>query len=395
MRGLGQTGDAPSCSQRSLPKSPGMRIARGVRFRGAFAAAVAVAVVVPTTGFALPGTGPAPYPEAASPSGLPGGAAPTGSIETAPSYVPQNSCDPAEKKGIRAFKQLVMAAYPAGRDWGSSRDCAADGVSEHLEGRAWDWNVDVSDPTAFNQAGELLTWLTADSGTNANRLGIMYIVYNHKIWGAYRASEGWRKLSGGNPHTDHVHFSFTWNGARKKTSFWTGSATSQDFGPCRIYVGQPAPIRTSKNSGGCPSAMALPSTWAAAKLLWRGSSGSLVNTAQGKLGVARSGFFDANTASATADFQRGRGLPVTGAVDAQTWFALGMGSISTKAKRTLKKGMQGKDVKRLQRALGFKKKLRDGRYRKPTVRAVKAWKRSRGMTVNGRASVGFQQTLGI
>jgi hypothetical protein len=348
------------------------------------------------SGFTLPPVGRPPFPTSAVSPGLPGSRAPSGVVEPAPAYVPQTSCDPVEKKGIKAFKTLVMSTYPAGRDWGSARECTADGTSEHLEGRAWDWNADVNNPTQFTQAGQLLGWLTADGGANARRLGILYIGYNYRIWGAYRASEGWRALSNSNPHTDHVHFSFTWNGAQQKTSFWTGAVSGQDYGPCRRYQGQPAPLRTSKNGSPCPAAGQLPNTWRSATLLWRGSSGSLVKTAQSKLGVTpATGSFGASTAQATADFQRRAGIPVTGAVDAQTWFALRMSEPASKAKRKLKKGMRGKDVKRLQRALGMSKKQRDGLYRSSTARAVLSWKRSQGLATNPRASISFQRLLGL
>jgi hypothetical protein len=346
--------------------------------------------------FTLPPVGQAPYPHTGASPGLPGSLAVPGALEPTPSYVPQTSCDPVAKKGVKDFKRLVMATYPSGRDWGSVRDCSADGTSEHLEGRAWDWNVDVNNPTQFAQAGQLLTWLTAEGGVNARGLGIMYIVYNHRIWAAYRASEGWRKLGNSNPHTDHVHFSFTWNGARKKTTFWTGRVKREDYGPCRTYQGQPATLRAGKNSSPCPPARQLPSAWRSAQLLWRGSAGPLVSTAQSKLGVSpTSGSFGASTARAAADYQRRNDLPTTGAVDAQTWFALGMGEPTSKAKRKLKKGMKGKDVKRLQRALQMKKKQRNGRYRSSTAKAVTSWKRANGLRPNARASVGFQRKLGL
>ena len=79
--------------------------------------------------------------------------------------------------------KLVMAQYPSGKDWGSVRNCTDDGISEHLEGRAWDWNVNVKNATQFAQAAQLLTWLTDNDGYNARRLGIMYIGYNARIWG--------------------------------------------------------------------------------------------------------------------------------------------------------------------------------------------------------------------
>ncbi|MFT6564105.1 MAG: peptidoglycan hydrolase-like protein with peptidoglycan-binding domain [Actinomycetes bacterium] len=72
-----------------------------------------------------------------------------------------------------------------------------------------------------------------------------------------------------------------------------------------------------------------------------------------------------------------------------------MGEPTSKAKRKLKKGMKGKDVKRLQRALQMKKKQRNGRYRSSTAKAVTSWKRANGLRPNARASVGFQRKLGL
>jgi hypothetical protein len=65
------------------------------------------------------------------------------------------------------------------------------------------------------------------------RLGVMYIIYNRRIWASYRAEEGWRPYVGANPHTDHIHFSFSWAGARKQTSYWDGTpvTSSRTGGP--------------------------------------------------------------------------------------------------------------------------------------------------------------------
>jgi hypothetical protein len=81
-------------------------------------------------------------------------------------------------------------------------------------------------------AGDVLNWLLAtDQYGNrhamARRLGIMYIIWNRQVWRAYQSSSGWQPYSGSNPHTDHIHFSFSWPGARKQTTWWaapTGSA---------------------------------------------------------------------------------------------------------------------------------------------------------------------------
>ncbi len=273
--------------------------------------------------FTLPKVGKPPFPVPTRTSAVGSAKRLTTAVDRYPSYVPQSTCDPKERAGITAFKKLLLAKYPYTSDWGSVRNCTDDGISEHLEGRAFDWHADSRNAKSFAAAANVLTWLTANNGYWAKRLGIMYIGYNHRIWAGYRASEGWRKLNG-NPHTDHVHFSFSWNGAYKRTSYWTGKATSEDYGPCRIYSGQPAPLYTKKNTRGCAAPKALPKKWKGAKLLWRGSTGSNVKRVQAKLKIAQSGSYNAATQNAVAKWQSAHRIPRTGAVDAQTWFALGM-----------------------------------------------------------------------
>lgn len=352
------------------------------------------ATAVSTRAFKLPPVGQPPFPAPTSVPGLPGSK--SGSIvDPIARYVPQTSCDPSEKPGITAFKKLVLANYSAFNDWGSARNCTDDGTSEHLEGRAWDMNADVNNPAQFAQASQLLTWLSADDAANARRLGIMYIGYNHRIWAPYRLSEGWRLLTNDNPHTDHVHFSFSWAGAMKKTSFWTGTASVEDYGPCPIYKGQPAPLRTGRNPSPCPAPKALPAEYKGAKLLWRGSTGAQVSTVQQIVGVTPNGSFGASTEAGVVTYQRNHGLPVTGAVDAQTYYAMGLGTAHpavSKVTRSLKLGKKGKDVKRLQRALHVKA---TGKFDKATRRAVRKWQRANHQAVTGIATKKMQRALGI
>jgi hypothetical protein len=89
--------------------------------------------------------------------------------------------------------------------------------------------VAVSDPDEHAASHEVFNWLfRADADGRdfamARRLGVTYIIHNRHIWGSYRAAEGWRPYVGANPHTDHTHFSFSWEGARKQTSYWDGSS---------------------------------------------------------------------------------------------------------------------------------------------------------------------------
>ncbi len=145
------------------------------------------------------------------------------SVEGYASYVGQTKCDPTAKPGVSAFKDLILKTYPCTGNYGIVRACSSGGQSEHKEGRAWDWKLNYPHPAA----DAVLKWLLAtDSNGNkhamARRVGIMYMIWNRKIWKSYQASKGWQAYTGSSPHTDHVHFSFSWDGANKKTSYWSG-----------------------------------------------------------------------------------------------------------------------------------------------------------------------------
>jgi hypothetical protein len=179
---------------------------------------------------------PAPAP-APGHLGRPGTAVPlaaalpptgTGPLDDLAPYQPQTTCSPRAKPGAVGFRRIVLASFPATGSAGISRACSIGGRSEHKEGRAWDWAVTVSSPSDRAATRRVFDWLLrADSGGRrfamARRLGVMYIIHNRRIWGSYRADEGWRRYVGANPHTDHVHFSFSWAGARKQTSHWDGT----------------------------------------------------------------------------------------------------------------------------------------------------------------------------
>jgi uncharacterized protein (TIGR03382 family) len=141
-------------------------------------------------------------------------------------YDGQDTCAPTARPGVEAFRDFVLKTYPCTTNGGITRECSIGGTSEHKEGRAWDWMVKYPHPAA----DALLGWLLATDANGqqhaiARRVGIMYMIWNKKIWKAYQAGSGWQSYSGSNPHTDHVHFSFSWDGANKKTSFWDVAPT--------------------------------------------------------------------------------------------------------------------------------------------------------------------------
>ena len=96
------------------------------------------------------------------------------------------------------------------------------------------------------KAEHLLNWLLApDEFGNqfamARRLGVMYIIWNKQMWRSYSGAWAPYACSGATScHQDHVHFSFGWAGAYKKTSFWTGAVAPQ--------MGPPLPVFDSLNT---------------------------------------------------------------------------------------------------------------------------------------------------
>lgn len=151
-------------------------------------------------------------------------------------YDGQDKCSPNAKPGMLAFRRIVMARYPSTGLGGISRACNIGGQSEHKEGRAWDWGVNASFASHRAIVNDLLGWLLAEDrygneAAMAKRFGIMYIIWNKRIWGSWG---GWstycvQKPRGcidpedkglRSPHTDHVHFSMSRAGAQMKTTFW-------------------------------------------------------------------------------------------------------------------------------------------------------------------------------
>lgn len=180
----------------------------------------------------------------------------TAAIEPLASYVGQSTCSPGAKKGTTAFANLLLRTYPRSRSLGISRACNVGGQSEHKEGRAFDWGMNVRNKGDRKAVQALLKWmLKKDAFGNryamARRLGVQYIIWNRRIWGAYSAGSGWRKYTGANPHTDHVHFSLSWAGARKKTSFWNPRNFPNSSGTAPSRPGKPAP-KPDRPSGAKP-----------------------------------------------------------------------------------------------------------------------------------------------
>ena len=156
-------------------------------------------------------------------------------MDPAGSYEGQSKCSPDAKPGVVAFQRMVLAEYPGTGAGGIGRDCSYGGQSEHKEGRAWDWGVSAANAEHRAAVSDLLAWMFAtdrygNEHALARRLGVMYVIWNKRIWFPFGGWQTYCEMKkrvcvgddGGarSPHTDHVHFSFTWAGALKQTSFW-------------------------------------------------------------------------------------------------------------------------------------------------------------------------------
>ncbi|GAB7036799.1 MULTISPECIES: peptidoglycan-binding domain-containing protein [Catenuloplanes] len=273
-------------------------------------------------------------------------------------YDPQTTCDPVAKPGTLGFRELALRTYPTTGDSGIVRACSAAEVTEHKEGRAWDWTINANNSADHARADELLAWLLATDAhgnqhANARRLGIMYIIFDGRIWASYRASEGWRTYTGSNPHTDHVHFSFSRAGALKQTTWWTAAdqpaswprlergasgVTVQVLQHLLNAAGQTltvdgsfgaateAAVRSFQSAGGAVSdGIVGMVTWS--RLLRQvrtGDQGSAVRAAQVALnasgaGLTVDGSFGPATQAAVTSFQSAHDRPANGVVDPAVW----------------------------------------------------------------------------
>jgi hypothetical protein len=206
--------------------------------------------------------------------------------------------------------------------------------------------VDVHNTRQYAAAKAFIGWLLAtDKAGNrfamARRLGVMYLIYDNRMWGAWDGR--WEEYNNcshlpgptyaNSCHRTHMHISLTWNGAMGHTSYWTGRVAPTDYGPCRVAGLNWAFRYAGRNLVGCPRLpLVLPAPHASATKkalvsfsganLHRGSGGPGVTAVQRALDVAATATFDLRTARAVAAFQRRSRLVQTGRMNPNTWRAL-------------------------------------------------------------------------
>jgi peptidoglycan hydrolase-like protein with peptidoglycan-binding domain len=312
-------------------------------------------------------------------------------------YVPyqaQTICDPVARPGVLAFARLMTSHYGMGSTGLIGRTCSS-GPSEHYDGRAWDWMLNVDNPSQEAVAQSVLAWLTAPDkngvkGAMARRFGIMYIIHNKKMWRSYATERGWAPYYGSSPHTDHIHFSFNYDGAAGRTSWWTGV-------PTRSYLTS-LPRAGSTLPTTPPATPTTPTTPVPATpvVLSPGMRSEAVRQLQVRLGnLPTTGYFGDQTKARVIAYQAFVGLPRTGTADLRTQEILaarGWRSV-TVAYPTLKPGTTSGAVKTLQTKLGSLPTT--GYYGSLTQARVTAYQKFVGLPQTGVADPVTQARLWV
>ena len=149
----------------------------------------------------------------------------------------ETACDdqPVVKPGVKAFAEFVMKNLGGGNS-GYVRKCGVK-PSGHYTGKAWDWTVSASKAEDIARVDALTSWLFDNNYEMWKRSGICYLIWNHYRVPNYKSTAGtsaymdWVPYTGENPHTDHVHISFSDQAALGQTSFFTWLNSGQPMAP--------------------------------------------------------------------------------------------------------------------------------------------------------------------
>lgn len=182
-------------------------------------------------------------------------------IDALPTWERESGCSPTEKPGARYLRRLLLTTY--GQISSNIVRACSGADSGHEEGRALDWMTSARVPAQKEIAEAFVAWLQAPDGFGnpeamARRLGISYVIWNSRTWRAYDPDRGWTEYSrclhkkmkkrafDNTCHRTHVHISFSWDGALKRTSFYTGFVAC----PESVPVVQPPVLGLPPYGGG-------------------------------------------------------------------------------------------------------------------------------------------------
>jgi hypothetical protein len=159
----------------------------------------------------------------------------TADIEGYASYQPQETCAQRVRPGTKVLARWTWAR--GGSPGGTLRACSAGGTSEHKDGRAFDWGLDATRKRHRAVARRYLRALFAtdragNEHARARRMGIMYVIWNDRMWAAWdefdpepylsSSCRTRKRCSKTLRHRDHVHVSLGRPGARGRTSWYDG-----------------------------------------------------------------------------------------------------------------------------------------------------------------------------
>ena len=118
------------------------------------------------------------------------------------------TCIGRNEPGTKQLETLLLRLFPGTRTAGIYNCRTVRGgksTSLHAEGRAVDLWI-----TSIAQGDALAKW----ARDHSEQYQIQEVIWNRKIWSVLHANAGWRKYTGENQHTDHVHIGQNRKGAR-------------------------------------------------------------------------------------------------------------------------------------------------------------------------------------
>jgi hypothetical protein len=186
-------------------------------------------------------------PSTASAAAVPKVPAYTAAIDAYSKWQTEKGCDSTAKPGNQRIADLLRSTYGTGITIYLSRACSASSESGHDDNRALDWMTNVRNDAQRDIAETFLAWLQASDAFGnphamARRMGVMYVIWNNKMWRAYAPERGWTEYGGcldesrasasydNTCHRNHVHLSLGVDAAAGKTSFYTDTGTGTDPG---------------------------------------------------------------------------------------------------------------------------------------------------------------------